>query len=207
MSEPDSDLLASFPVQTEAQYKALAHPLRTGILRLLIGAPHTNEELASALNIDSGNSLFHLKRLIQVGFVRLVGTRQNRAITEKLYRAVARAFPAGSRIDPAHKPANWDAVQTGFELFGNTAQLYPDLFRNHYIAHQVTVTLPRERVEQLMTLLNDLVREACRCHAESPGSIPVSLTAVLHALPVITPVNPTTTGSGPDSSGGSDGTR
>jgi DNA-binding transcriptional ArsR family regulator len=178
-----TDLLTELPVETEAQFKALGHPLRMTILRLLIERQMTNEELAQALGIDSGNSYFHLKRLLAVGFVRLVGTRQNRAITEKLYRAVARSYRAASQVETEHKPAFWDALQTGIELLRTTAQLYPDLFDRYYAAQHVTVSLTPEKAEWLVSALNDLAGEAIRCHSDEPGTVPISLTGFVHALP------------------------
>src|SRR5476651_1264141 len=87
-----------------AQAKGLSHPLRVGILRRLIEEAHTNEELADQLGVASGKLYFHTRKLLDLGMIALVGTRQKGPLTEKLYRATARRFTLPAPVKGGEVP-------------------------------------------------------------------------------------------------------
>jgi len=75
--------------QTPDQLKALGHQLRMKILDLLNERAASVTELAAALERPKGTIGYHIKVLEDAGFIRVVRTRQVRAITEKFYGRVA----------------------------------------------------------------------------------------------------------------------
>lgn len=78
-------MLESFEATEPEHFRAVADPTRQKILELLRERAATTKQLAQALEMRPGAIGHHLKVLEEVGFVRVVGTRQVRAITEKYY--------------------------------------------------------------------------------------------------------------------------
>ena len=75
--------------ETPDQLKALGSEIRMAILDLLNERAASVTELAEALDRPKGTIGYHVKVLEKVGFVRVVHTRQVRAMTEKFYGRVA----------------------------------------------------------------------------------------------------------------------
>jgi DNA-binding transcriptional ArsR family regulator len=89
---PDYDLADRIALTEPAQVKAMSHPLRTGILSLLHERAATVNELAAALERPKSTVAHHVKVLGEAGLVRVVRTRQVRAIEERFYGRTARMF-------------------------------------------------------------------------------------------------------------------
>ena len=70
---------------TPEHFKAFAEPTRQRIVNLLYERAATTKQLAGALGQLPGSISHHLKVLEKAGLVRVVRTRQVRAITEKYY--------------------------------------------------------------------------------------------------------------------------
>ncbi len=171
----------SFAIRTKTHWRALWHPLRIGILRLLRQQEMTNEELARALGVPSGKLFHHTKLLLEAGLIEPAGTRQKRAITEKLYRAVAGQFFAG--FDPISSDPLTEAVESGFRLYENTLKLAPGVFQTG--GHAI-LTVPPERAQVLEQHLREIVEEA-RNTSPPPNAVPIAITLLIHALPTVTP--------------------
>ncbi len=96
MSDADGpqDVLATSSVDsrrreaTAAEAKALGHPLRLRILRLCTGAEMTNKQLAVRLAVEPGTTLYHVRQLVNAGFLAQgdVRTGESGAL-EKPYRS------------------------------------------------------------------------------------------------------------------------
>jgi predicted transcriptional regulator len=54
---------------TDDEARALASVLRMRILRVCLGEPHTNKEIAAAIGRDPASTLHHVRRLVQTGFL------------------------------------------------------------------------------------------------------------------------------------------
>jgi DNA-binding MarR family transcriptional regulator len=54
---------------TDDEAKALASSLRLRILRICLGEPHTNKEIASVLGRDPASTLHHVRTLVRTGFL------------------------------------------------------------------------------------------------------------------------------------------
>jgi len=95
----DEEVIADSP---EA-FKALADGTRLAILDLLLERAATTSHLAEALGKPKGTVGYHLKVLEKCGLIRIVRTRQVRAMTEKYYGRVGRTIimsGPGARKDP-----------------------------------------------------------------------------------------------------------
>ena len=75
--------------ETPEQLKALGNELRMTIIDLLNERAASITELAAALDRPTGTVGYHVKVLEDAGFVRVVRTRQVRAMTEKFYGRTA----------------------------------------------------------------------------------------------------------------------
>jgi DNA-binding transcriptional ArsR family regulator len=173
-----------FRVETPAQWKALSHPLRLGILRLLREKAMTNEELAHSLGTASGKLYFHTRQLLDAGLIRLVGTRQKRAITEKLYRATAKNALAVPPLDDQGRPDLSDSIENATRLYQHTLREYPELFSpDRHVATHNLVTLAPHKAEEILRGLRSLVQEAMESATAEPDGVPIALTTLLHPLP------------------------
>jgi len=79
-------------VREPEQLRALGDDLRSKIAFLLRDRAYSTTELAEKLGLPKGTVGHHLKVLEKAGLVRVVRTRQVRALTEKYYGRVARLF-------------------------------------------------------------------------------------------------------------------
>jgi len=82
--------------------KALAHPLRIRVLAMLEEQPASPVQLAQRLpDASLGAIAYHVRTLLNLGLLELVGTRQRRGATEHVYRAIAH---------PRFTDESWDAL-------------------------------------------------------------------------------------------------
>src|SRR6266542_2702741 len=79
-------------VDKRDQLRALAHDLRATLVALLRERARSTQELAEQLALPKGTVGHHLKVLERAGLIRVVRTRQVRAVTEKYYGRVAWLF-------------------------------------------------------------------------------------------------------------------
>jgi DNA-binding transcriptional ArsR family regulator len=79
-------------LDSERLMKAMSHPLRAAILRVLNERTASPAELARELDDHLHNVSYHTKRLEQLGCIELVKERQVRGAVEHFYRATTRAL-------------------------------------------------------------------------------------------------------------------
>jgi DNA-binding transcriptional ArsR family regulator len=82
------------------QLRALGDDLRTKLVVLLRERARSTSDLAEELEMPKGTVGHHLKVLEKAGLIRVVRTRQVRAVTEKYYGRVARLFVVKSEDYP-----------------------------------------------------------------------------------------------------------
>ena len=75
---------------TENRIKAMSHPLRASILRILTERTASPAEMARDLDEDLSNVSYHTKQLVGFECVELVSTRPVRGALEHFYRATER---------------------------------------------------------------------------------------------------------------------
>lgn len=75
---------------TENRIKAMGHPLRASILRLLADRTASPAEMARELDEELSNVSYHTKQLVEFECAELVSTRPVRGALEHFYRATER---------------------------------------------------------------------------------------------------------------------
>ncbi len=92
---PDYELADSVAADTPAALKALADPTRSQILDLVMERAATVSELAMALDRPKSSVAHHVSVLVDAGLLKVVRTRQVRAITERFYGRTGRTILLG----------------------------------------------------------------------------------------------------------------
>ena len=78
---------------TAAETRALSHPLRLRIIRLLYDGPLSNRMLATRLGEHPATVLHHVRTLARTGFVEPAGEQPGaRGTVEKLYRSTGKSW-------------------------------------------------------------------------------------------------------------------
>jgi DNA-binding transcriptional ArsR family regulator len=75
---------------TENRIKAMSHPLRASILRILVERTASPAEMARELDEDLSNVSYHTKQLVGFECAELVSTRPVRGALEHFYHATER---------------------------------------------------------------------------------------------------------------------
>jgi DNA-binding transcriptional ArsR family regulator len=75
---------------TENRIKAMSHPLRASILRILADRTASPAEMARELDEELSNVSYHTKQLVEFECAELVSTRPVRGALEHFYRATER---------------------------------------------------------------------------------------------------------------------
>jgi hypothetical protein len=70
--------------------KAMNHPLRASLLRILVERTSSPAEMARELDEDLSNISYHTKQLVELDCAELVSTRPVRGALEHFYRATER---------------------------------------------------------------------------------------------------------------------
>ena len=89
---PDYEAPETLVVDQPEQLRALADDVRSAVISLLRERAYSTQQLSKELGIPKGTVGHHLKVLETAGLVRVVRTRQVRAVTEKFYGRTARLF-------------------------------------------------------------------------------------------------------------------
>ena len=100
---PDYDLDEMVVVTAPEQLRALADPLRTTLLELLLERAATVTEMARAVDRPKSTIAYHVNLLVDAGLLRVVRTRRVRAIEERYYGRVARTLYIGVLNRPEDK--------------------------------------------------------------------------------------------------------
>lgn len=75
---------------TQNRIKAMNHPVRAAILRILAERTSSPAEMARALDEDLSNVSYHTKQLVELECAELVSTRPVRGALEHFYRGTTR---------------------------------------------------------------------------------------------------------------------
>ena len=88
----DYELDDFFTADSPERVRALVDPVRTQILDLVLDRAATTTELARALDRPKSSIAHHVDVLVSRGFLKVVRTRQVRAIEERFFGRTARRF-------------------------------------------------------------------------------------------------------------------
>ena len=96
--------------------KALSHPMRARILRILNERVASPNEIAEMIDERLPNVSYHVRALLDLGCIELVDTAQRRGAIEHYYRAIVRPFFSDSdwkRIPRSGRQAISDTLLHG----------------------------------------------------------------------------------------------
>jgi DNA-binding transcriptional ArsR family regulator len=152
---PDYDFLAERMVVTARhELRAMADPLRGMILDLVLERAATVSELAAAVDRPKSTIAHHVKVLVDAGMLRVVRTRQVRAIEERFYGRTARNYLVG-RVRPEDvTPPPWPN-----ELADAAEESMPSYLADTMRAMRRHVPISNERAaefwDRVIALMND----------------------------------------------------
>lgn len=89
---PDYELDDRKVLTSDAEIRAISHPLRSSVLQLLHERAATVGELSVAVERPKSTVAHHVDVLLRAGLLRIVRTRRVRAIEERFYGRAARLF-------------------------------------------------------------------------------------------------------------------
>ena len=126
-----ADLLPVKVLEDPAQLRAIASADRLRILQLFAaGEPLSVQEMARRLGQPHGRVHYHVRRLVEAGFLQEVGQREVRGITERFYYVTARYFDASGTLEalpgkgaPARRAAARAVVETAREFIETALRL------------------------------------------------------------------------------------
>jgi DNA-binding transcriptional ArsR family regulator len=162
---------------TPDEVRALAHPLRLRIIRVLYDGPRSNKEIATELGEDPATVLYHVRTLVRNGFLAPAGRRPGaRGSVEKLYRSTGKSWrldvdaglPQGARVTAAAL----DAFLAEVRAAGPGAQLETT---------RLALVLSADRREELNRRLTDLLDEFAA--DDDPDGEPWALFLARHRRP------------------------
>jgi DNA-binding transcriptional ArsR family regulator len=151
---PDYDLVDKVVVTQPAELRALADPLRTVLLDLLLERAATVKELASAVGRPKSTVAHHVNVLVNAGMLRVVRTRRVRAIEERFYGRTARLFFVGEVPLEAVTPPPW----TNY-LADAAAESMPAYHADRMFAIRRHARISRSRAAEFWSRVEDVVRE------------------------------------------------
>ncbi len=151
----DYELDDVLEVRRPDQFRAVGDPTRQRIISLLSERAATTSQLAEALGQPKGSVGHHLKVLEEAGLIRVVRTRQVRAITEKYYGRTARYFEfMHGEGDLAREPTLHLLRQVMNEYVAPESEEWPDdIFTLRH------ARIPASRVEEYSRRLLELADE------------------------------------------------
>ena len=152
---PDYELDDKIELNSAAQLRALADPIRSMILDLLLERAATVTELASAIGRPKSTVAHHVAVLVHVGMLKVVRTRRVRAIEERHYGRTARLFMVGVVFKPGDAAlavhANNLSVAAAESLPAHQADTLRSVLRH--------ARIPRERAREFWSEVEVLLRE------------------------------------------------
>jgi DNA-binding transcriptional ArsR family regulator len=141
---PDYDLADDAVVSTPAPLRAMADPLRSTILDLLLERAATVTELASAVGRPKSTVAHHVNVLVDAGLLKVVRTRRVRAIDERYYGRTARLF----RVGVINQPSEGPAIAFANDLSVAAAEAAPAHEADDLRSITRHVRIPHERAEE-----------------------------------------------------------
>jgi DNA-binding CsgD family transcriptional regulator len=155
---------------TPAEARALAHPLRLRILRLCIDDARTNREIAQRLDRDPGTTLYHVRRLVELGFLAPEPTRRAASgHLEQPYRITGKSWRLRVTTSSTWSTAVIDAVRDEVAEAGPKAAIG---------THRLGVRLTAADIKELRARLDALATDFAG--RDDPAGTPVGLLLLAH---------------------------
>jgi DNA-binding transcriptional ArsR family regulator len=175
-SFPDYELAERIVVTQPRELKALAHPLRSTLLELVLERAATVSELAAAVERPKSTVAHHVNVLVDAGMLKVVRTRRVRAIEERFYGRTARLFFIGQVRSEDVSPPPWAHPLAEAAQESEEAYLADTMWANGRHA-RIARSTAREfwsRVEDLIQEFAQLPREGDTVFGFTAGLYPTS---------------------------------
>ena len=148
---PDYPLAPSVDADTPERLKAIAEPVRSHILDLVLERAATVTELAAALDRPKSSVAYHVDVLVDAGMLAVVRTRRVRAIDERLYGRTGRTIVIGDSAAP---------IGVGGPNFLAQAQAEAVVDEpGHMLATMRHARIPADRADEFFARVADLADE------------------------------------------------
>jgi DNA-binding transcriptional ArsR family regulator len=151
---PDYDLDEMVVVTAPEQLRAMADPLRSTILELVLERAATVTELAHAVHRPKSTVAYHVNLLVDAGLLRVVRTRRVRAIEERYYGRIARMYYIGV----LHRPEDKQVVAAINGLAEAAAESAPAHAADELRCLLVHARIPIEEVREFWAQVQELAR-------------------------------------------------
>ena len=152
---PDYDLADTVEVSTPGQLRAIADPLRSTILDLVLERAATVSELAAAVDRPKSTVAHHVNVLVQAGMLRVVRTRRIRAIDERYYGRTGRTV----YVAVARRPGDTTTPLCINSLSVAAAESVPAHEADTLYTTIRHARIPPQRAAQFWQRVEELVRE------------------------------------------------
>jgi DNA-binding transcriptional ArsR family regulator len=150
--------------------KALAHPLRIHILRVLQDRVASPSELAEEVSAPLGNVSYHVRFLVRVGLLELVDTRPRRGALEHYYRARGRLVitdKAWAQVPDIVKNAMVGATLDQIVRYIGAAAAIGGFERNDAQVTRRPLTVDKRGFTELGSAVKQLLERVNQIEAES----------------------------------------
>ena len=163
-------------VSQRQQLRAVSHPLRLRILSLLTGAAMSTAELARELDLSHAAVSFHVRQLVQAGYLELAETRSVRGGKERRYRYRRPGSNTGWGAEDPVLTVQAAAVELERRLAAGAARwrLFGDA--ELWVDAQVW----EDVVSRISAAVKDLHDAALQPH--TPGAVHANATAMLFSV-------------------------
>ncbi len=155
---PDYELDDMVVVTAPGQLRALADPLRSTLLELVLERAATVKEMAQAVNRPKGTVAYHVNLLVEAGLLRVVRTRRVRAIEERYYGRAARTFSIGA----LNRPEDKQVVAAVNGLAEAAAESVAAHAADELRCLLVHARIPREEVRNFWAQVQEVARQFSR---------------------------------------------
>lgn len=158
---PDYELEDRAVVTGPKELRAMADPLRSTLLDLLLERAATVTELAAAVGRPKSTVAHHVKVLLDAGMLKVVRTRKVRAIEERFYGRTARVFYIGAVPLEQVTPPPWTNYLADAAAESDAAYHADTMWALHRHAR-----IPRPRAKEFWERVGELVGEFSRLPRE-----------------------------------------
>jgi len=151
--------------------KALSHPMRARILRILNERVASPNEIAETIDERLPNVSYHVRALLDLGCIELADTAQRRGAIEHYYRAVVRPFFSDSdwkRIPRSGRQAISDTLlQVMWEDVSDAIEAGTfDSRPNRYLTH-TPIVVDEEGWSELADIMARALRDVEKVESQS----------------------------------------
>lgn len=177
-------------VTDQAMARALAHPLRRGVLTVLRDRTASPRELAAEMDVPLPKLSYHVRQLAAAGLLRLVSERPRRGVTEHFYTAAGRTHIPAHFYDALPDPVRHAIASRWLGDVGHTVeqQLAAGAYENpdarlHRVSAHLDETARRELAKAVDDLYELVLQLERRCESRLGSTASTTMITLLSGGP------------------------